>query len=616
MNQQTRVAGGVGVAGGAGRAGRRRAAEVIAGAGLPSELAGLVERVVQGSRLWPSERAEVARELCAHFAEGLEAGVSAEALAREFGNAARAAKLIRRARVRLRPLWWRAARRTVHGCMGLLLGGVLAYGVLAARYFGGSPNVSRNYMAEFNAPVLAMPEGERAWPGYLRAIAAFGEEPGWMQIDPAERQASEVEAWVRSKGPAFEMARGAAAKPALGAVLSSRLQPEYVAALRASGRQGVVEEGPGPENPLMMGVLLPHLGEMRRIARYLNEDMALAAREGDAARFVADVRAMLGMAGQNVRDPMLISQLVGLAVFDLTIRGVDKHARTPGLLSDSDLRDLAHIIGGFEGGRVRIDVAGERVMVDDIIQRCYSDDGEGDGRVVRTNLGEIMYDDFGMARPKGLVLLTAAQPVLTATMPGRREVTRRTELALAAAAADEAMPPWRHGERRCDTGYRDLFEGAIYRLMPVAESLMGGATDEGPMVSAFGSRDIVEARRGALLAGLGLELHRRETGAWPASLEELVPRYMPSVPRDPFDGKPMRYSLSGGVAVLYSVGMDAKDDGGVPPSTENGKKNVHSLRLFVKARSGTPVSVEQQQVLDEAKGDWVVWTAGPAPGGQ
>lgn len=610
MNQRTRVAGG------AGRAGRRKAAEVIAGAGLPSELAGLVERVVKGSRLWPSEKAEVARELCGHFAEGLEAGASAESLAREFGEAGRAAKLIRRARVRLRPLWWRAARRTVHGCMGLLLAGVLGYGVLAARYFGGTPNVSRNYMAEMNAPVLATPEGERAWPGYLGAIAAFGEEPAWMQVDPGERDAAAVDAWVRSKGEAFEMARGAAAKPALGAVLSSRVQPEYVAALRASGRQGVVDEGPGPENPLMMGVLLPHLGEMRRIARYLNEDMALAAREGDAARFVADVRAMLGMAGQNVRDPMLISQLVGLAIFDLTIRGVDAHACRPGLLSDSDLRDLAHMVGGFEGGRVRLDVTGERVMVDDIIQRCYSDDGEGDGRVVRTNLGEIMYDDFGVVRPKGLVLLTAAQPVLTATMPGRREVTRRTELALAAAAADEALPPWSHGERRCDTGYRDLFEGAIYRLVPVAESLMGGATDEGTMVSAFGSRDIVEARRGALVAGLALELYRRETGRWPETLGALVPRYMPSVPRDPFDGKPLRYVRVSGVPTLYSIGADARDDGGVPPTTESGKKNAHSLRLFVKARSGTPVSAEQQQVLDEAKGDWVVWRAQSAPGGQ
>ncbi|MCE7974100.1 MAG: hypothetical protein DYG92_07205 [Leptolyngbya sp. PLA1] len=599
-------------------AGKRAAEEVISASGLPASLAGVVRGVVSGSRLWPAERAEVARELCAHFAEGLEAGESAETLAREFGDVARASKLIRRARLRLRPLWWRAARRTVHGCMAVLLTGVLGYGVLAARYFGGSPNVSRNYMAELNAQVLATPEGERAWPLYLRAIPAFGEQPAWFDQESSERSASEVDEWVRSKGHAFEMAREAASKRMLGAVLSSRLQPEYIAALRASGREGSVDEGPGPENPLMMGVLLPHLGEMRRIARYLNEDLSLAAREGDGARFIADVRALLGMAGQNARDPMLISQLVGLAIFDLTLRGVEEHVGTPGLLSNSDLQELAHMVGGFGGGRVRLDMSGERVMVDDIVQRCYTDDGDGDGRVVRTNLGEIMYDDFGMARPKGLAVIIAAQPVLTATMPGRREVTRRLEAALAAAAADEALPPWRHGERRSDVGYRDLFESALFRLVPVAESLMGHGGDEGPMVGAFGSRDMIEARRAAVLVRLALELHKRETGRWPASLDELVPRYLPSVPSDPFDGKPLRYSpgVGGMSPVVYSVGVDGVDDGGVPPATEGGRKNVNSLRVFVWARSDPAPSPERRAVIEEAKGDWVLWRAQPAPGGQ
>jgi len=607
MNQQTRAAGGTG--GRTGPVGRRAAAEVIAGAGLPTELAGLVERVVKGSRLWPAESAEVARELCAHFAEGLEAGETPEALAREFGDAARAAGLIRRARRRLRPLWWRAARRTVHGCMALLLSGVLGYGVLAARYFGGSPNIARNYVAEFNAPVLATPEGDRAWPVYLRAITAFGEQPEWVGVEEAQRDRAAVEAWVRSKAGALEVTREAAAKPVLGAVLSFRLTEEYRAALRASGRLGGVEadEGPEPENPLVMGVLLPHLGECRRLARYVNEDLSLAAKEGDGARFMADVRALLGIAGQNTRDGMLISKLVGVAIFDLTLRGVEAHATKPGLLSDSDLRDLAHLVGGFEGGRVRIDVSGERVMIDDIVQRCYSDDGNGDGRVVRANLAEIMYDDFGMPRPKGLALMTAAQPVLTATMPGRREVVRRTNEAMATAAADEALPPWRHGERSSDTGYSALFEGALFRLVPVAKALMAGAGDEGPMVSAFASRDIVEARRGALLVRLALELHRREKGGWPVALEEMVPAYLPSVPSDPFDGSPLRYRVAEGAPVLYSIGMDGKDDGGVPPATEKGRRNVQSLRLSVIRAGGGAVSAEQKQVLDEAAGDWVLW---------
>jgi hypothetical protein len=37
---------------------------------------------------------------------------------------------------------------------------------------------------------------------------------------------------------------------------------------------------------------------------------------------------------------------------------------------------------------------------------------------------------------------------------------------------------------------------------------------------------------------------------------------MPSVPADPFDGKPMRYRKLAKGYVVYSVGPDMKDEGG------------------------------------------------------
>jgi len=67
--------------------------------------------------------------------------------------------------------------------------------------------------------------------------------------------------------------------------------------------------------------------------------------------------------------------------------------------------------------------------------------------------------------------------------------------------------------------------------------------------------------RGATV-GLALERYRLATGRWPKELTELVPDYLPAVPTDPFDGRPMRYRpLSDGV-IVYSVGPDGQDDGG------------------------------------------------------
>jgi hypothetical protein len=60
----------------------------------------------------------------------------------------------------------------------------------------------------------------------------------------------------------------------------------------------------------------------------------------------------------------------------------------------------------------------------------------------------------------------------------------------------------------------------------------------------------------------------RHAGALPPSLDALVPEYLDEVPRDPHDGKPLRYSAE--KRIVYSVGMDGKDSGGLAdPDTED-----------------------------------------------
>jgi hypothetical protein len=49
----------------------------------------------------------------------------------------------------------------------------------------------------------------------------------------------------------------------------------------------------------------------------------------------------------------------------------------------------------------------------------------------------------------------------------------------------------------------------------------------------------------------------------PGGLEELAPAYRKTVSIDPSDGKPLRYQVSGASYVVYSIGSDARDDGGV-----------------------------------------------------
>ena len=59
-------------------------------------------------------------------------------------------------------------------------------------------------------------------------------------------------------------------------------------------------------------------------------------------------------------------------------------------------------------------------------------------------------------------------------------------------------------------------------------------------------------------------LFQRATGRKPATLDELVPDYLPAVPPDPFDGAPFRYNPE--LGVIYSVGKSLTDFGGTDPT--------------------------------------------------
>jgi hypothetical protein len=60
---------------------------------------------------------------------------------------------------------------------------------------------------------------------------------------------------------------------------------------------------------------------------------------------------------------------------------------------------------------------------------------------------------------------------------------------------------------------------------------------------------------------LALKAYQLKHGKLPAQLSELVPQFLPTLPMDDFDGKPLRYDRDR--KILYSVSTNCQDDGGV-----------------------------------------------------
>ncbi len=80
-------------------------------------------------------------------------------------------------------------------------------------------------------------------------------------------------------------------------------------------------------------------------------------------------------------------------------------------------------------------------------------------------------------------------------------------------------------------------------------------------VAFAGTAALVAVRRYAL-----------DHGEYPKTLEELVPDYLKAVPVDLYDEQPLRYERMGDDYLLYSVGEDMVDDGGVPLEGPPGKQ--------------------------------------------
>jgi hypothetical protein len=562
---------------------------LLARSGLPAELAALVLDTARRTRLWRSEQLDVARELIAHFRDGLDASRTPADLRAAFGTPADAARLIRRAKRRNRPLWWHLQRRALHALAAIFA----IYLGLIAWFLTGSPAVTRDYFAELTAPIRAIPEPDRAWPIYQAALADLNPaherltrqfadtRADWSSLLPSDPRWPELAAELRALAPALDRARDAARRPAMGFVPFPPPPSSGSAAPSA------------PPAPLLT-LLLPHLGEARRVARFLTADALLAADQRDGPRAAANLSATLAVGRHVAEFPCLLSGLVEFAIVSLAADRTQRIIQlAPDALTTDDLIHLAHAFASVRGGGpIRIEpreLNAERAFFDDVLQRVFTDNGQGDGRLTPEGFrllrsAQLATAELESTPTTGDILLTPAAAFFTMS---RQDNARGYALALDSFQSWAAQPPWTRRtfpdpERAAGISGRALAPGLspIALLLPAINQAATAAERTGVF-------------RDAALTAIALELFRRREGRYPDRLDQLVPRFLPAVPIDPMDGQPLRYTLRAGQPLLYSVGHDRVDDGG-------------KLNLTGKDQPASQWRPLDQPVDPARLGDWIL----------
>ncbi len=89
-----------------------------------------------------------------------------------------------------------------------------------------------------------------------------------------------------------------------------------------------------------------------------------------------------------------------------------------------------------------------------------------------------------------------------------------------------------------------------------------------------------DARHRVVQIALAMHRYRAAHGRFPERLEDLTPELIIAVPRDPFDGKPLRLKRTDGGPVVYSIGPDLTDQGGSVPFDRKSKTGDITFKLW------------------------------------
>jgi hypothetical protein len=387
-----------------------------------------------------------------------------------------------------------------------------------------------------------------------RAVVGFREEK-WVEEGAAyrwDRLADELDA----NEPALARVRVALQKP----VLDNELDYSRGASMR-----------------------LTHLSPPKQLSQWFGARAQLELHAGQTHAAVDDLVAQIELVRALARDRIVISELVRVAIASVARAGTWEALQADGW-SDEDLAKLqqawenqhfaAGMIDGLRGELVFSEATYRQLRHSNHwafqVWFTMEDYGpESDRPLWERGLRRVPHGDAVADFVKEQVYCRIWR--FAWLEQNERHYLQEVEKLLTITRAAAAEKSWAGAQPALarfegQASNRNLYDRLRYPDIssPLSLTRCGGRSMR------------AETERSIILCAIALKRYSLRHGSPPPSLASLAPEFLPAVPIDYMDGKPMKYKLnSDGRFVLYSVGEDGIDDGG-DPGLAPGKTNVRS----------------------------------------
>lgn len=302
---------------------------------------------------------------------------------------------------------------------------------------------------------------------------------------------------------------------------------------------------------------LPHLSKIKMLAQIAQYKSLVAAQSGNPVESCRDIQLILGLTHSLEPEPILISQLVRIATLALAVNTLER------VLNQTDLnqKDIADLAAAFATSEKTNLIAhaliGERAMYIPYFRMSAAEAK----RITRA-------DEDGETHPNEPPLPGKQAIWVRVTGFLQRDLNfflRAMETNITTASFE---PP---KSLAAEQGFEGASESASRSYYLLSSMLLPG----------FGRTVRREAESLAhvrlALTALAIERFRATHGKLPENLNVLAPGS--AVPKDPFDGTPLRYRPLTNGYVVYSVGADRHDDSGREPPERKKSSDTNSYDI-------------------------------------